>query len=67
MLFTIVQYDSAGKEVGLDEVLGFTGDSYWSWSPMRLLIHTAPDAAFLRYRFGLVSSREEYLDVDALQ
>jgi hypothetical protein len=65
--FTIIEYDSAGNQVGENEVLGYAGDSYWSWSPMRVLLHTAPNAAFLRYRFGLVSSREKYLDVDALQ
>jgi hypothetical protein len=65
--FTIIQYDRDGATVGLNEVLGVAGDSRWSWEPKRLLIQAAPNAAFLRYRFGLMSSHEKYLDVDALQ
>jgi hypothetical protein len=65
--FTVVQLDASGAQVGESEVLGFAGDSYWTWQPMRVLLHAAPNAAFIRYRFGLISPREKYLDVDALQ
>ncbi len=64
--FTVIQFDSAGGVVGEDEVLGVAGDSLWTWEPKRLLIYTAPNAAFVRYRFGLISPHEKYLDVDYL-
>jgi hypothetical protein len=65
--FSIIQFDRDGAVVGFNEVLGVAGDSRWSWEPKRLLIQTVPNAAFLRYRFGLISPHEKYLDVDALR
>jgi hypothetical protein len=36
------------------------------WDAKSVLIHTLPNTAFLRYRFGLIAAGEEYLDVDAV-
>ncbi len=65
-IFSVIQYDGAGNLVGFDEVRGLRGDSFWTWEPKRMLIHTAPNAAFIRYRFGLSSKSEKYLDIDAV-
>ncbi len=65
--FSVIQFDNSGNQVGFDNIRGLRGDSFWTWVAKRLLIHTAPDAAFLRYRFGLSSMSERYLDVDAVR
>lgn len=65
--FSVIQFDNTGAVVGFDEVPGLCGESFWTWEPKWLLIHTAPNAAFLQYRFGLSSSQEKYLDIDALR
>lgn len=65
--FSVIQYDAAGHEVGLDEVEGSKADSYWTWTPRGVLIQTTPTAASIRVRFGLASSSESYLDVDAVR
>jgi hypothetical protein len=65
--FSVIQFDNTGAVVGFDEIRGLRGESYWTWVPKGLLIHTAPNAAFLRYRFGLISNQEKYLDIDAVR
>ena len=63
----MIQFDNTGATVGLDEVRGLRGESFWTWEPKWLLIHTAPNAAYLRYRFGLKSNQEKYLDIDTVR
>ena len=65
--FTVLQYDAAGNEIAINELDGIAGDNYWTWKRKALSIHTHPDAASIRIRFGLISSTESYLDVDALK
>jgi hypothetical protein len=64
--FTVVQYDSQGKEVEIKETVGTKGDNFWTWQPQRLLFHTTPATSSIRIRFGLAAVDESYLDIDAL-
>ena len=64
--YTVIQFDSGGNELGLNETRGIAGDDFWTWQPKRLLLHTTPNAAFIRIRFGLIAASESYLDVDAV-
>jgi hypothetical protein len=62
--FSIIQLDGAGNETGFDELALGHGDSLWKWQLKRIAIRTKPDTAFVRVRFGLISSGQSYLDVD---
>ncbi len=64
--FTVIQSDSSGNTVGLNETRGVQGDNFWTWQSKKLLFHTAPNAAVIRIRFGLIATTESYLDVDAV-
>ncbi len=66
VFFTVIQSDSGGNTVGLVETRGVRGDNVWTWKPTGLLFHTAPKAAVIRIRFGLIAASESYLDVDAV-
>ena len=46
--FTLLQYDSAGKEIAINQVDGIAGNKYWTWTPKAPCIHTFPDAATIR-------------------
>ena len=65
--FSVIQFDEAGNQVGYDEVRGNAGDNYWTWIPKVLRIGTTSNTTSIRIRFGLVSSTETYLDVDAVR
>jgi len=65
--FTVLQYDADGNEIAINELDGIAGDNYWTWKQKTHSIYTRPDAATIRIRFGLISSTESYLDVDALK
>lgn len=62
--FAVYQYDSAGNFIAYEEATGLTGDNTWEWQPKGLMLTTAGNAASVRIRFGLISSTENYLDVD---
>jgi hypothetical protein len=64
--FTVLQFYSAGAIIAQDEVPARKGDSHWTWDAKSVLIRTLSNAAFLRYRFGLIAAGEKYLDVDAV-
>ncbi len=64
--FTVIQSDSNGNTVGLEETMGVQGDNFWTWQPRRLLFHTTPNAAVIRIRFGLIASTESVVDIDAV-
>jgi hypothetical protein len=64
--FTVLQYDSAGHEVDLWQVVGGPGDNYWQWVPEQIMFKAAPTAASIRIRFGLNAATESYLDVDSI-
>lgn len=66
-LFTVFQYDAAGREIGREGIEGRVGANFWQWQPRSVMITTASDAAFIRIRFGLVCATENYLDVDAVK
>jgi hypothetical protein len=36
----------------------------WTWQRKGLVVHTAPDAASIRIRIGLIAATESHLDVD---
>jgi hypothetical protein len=65
--FSIIQFDAADNPVGFDEVRGSSEDNQWTWVPKALPIRTTANTASIRIRFGLVSSTENYLDVDAVR
>ena len=65
--FTVLQFDSAGNEIAINELDGIAGDNHWAWKRKALSIYTHPDATTIRIRLGLISSAESYLDVDALK
>jgi hypothetical protein len=65
--FTVLQYDSAGKEIALDELCGTPADNRWTWKEEAIYMRTLPNAAWIRIRFGLSATVEAYLDVDALK
>ena len=62
--FTVLQYDAAGAEVGLTEVVVRAGESRWNWRRKGLFVWTQPDAVSIRVRFGLATAAESYLDID---
>jgi hypothetical protein len=64
--FSVLQYDGAGREIGIDEMRASTNESFWTWLPRRLVIRTKPEAASIRIRFGLASATDAYLDVDVV-
>jgi hypothetical protein len=66
-VFTVLQYDADGNEIAINELDGTAGDNFWTWALKAMCIRTRPDAAAVRIRFGLIASRELYLDVDAIQ
>lgn len=65
--FSATQYDTLGNPLDFDEVEGVAGDNHWTWVSKELLIYPARGATSVRIRFGLISSEESYLDVDAVQ
>jgi hypothetical protein len=66
VFLTVLQYDAAGREVGIDEVQGGR-DNAWRWRSKRVVVRARGDAASLRIRVGLKAGSETYLDVDALE
>jgi hypothetical protein len=65
--FSIIQFDDSDNPVGFDELRGSSEDNHWTWVPKALPIRTTANTASIRIRFGLVSSTENYLDVDAVR
>jgi hypothetical protein len=67
VFFTVLQFDVSGNVVGFNEVSGVPIENFWLWKAKRLLILTAPTAASVEIRYGLMTAGEGYLDVDAVQ
>ena len=65
--FSAIQFDAAGNPVGFNEVGGNSEDNQWTWRPKALPIRTTSNATSVRIRFGLVSTSETYLDIDAVR
>ncbi len=65
--FTVLQYDTAGNEIAINELDGLAQENHWTWKEKPIWIHTLPTAASLRIRFGLMSTIEAYVDIDALR
>lgn len=65
--FSVIHLDGAGNGIGFSEVAGFSGDNFWDWKQKQLGFRTTPNTAAIRVRFGLVSARASFLDVDAVQ
>ncbi len=65
--FTVLQYDSAGNEIAINELDGVAGDNFWTWKSKALCIRTLTNAVTIRIRFGLTAAEEAYLDVDAIR
>ena len=64
--FTMIQSDSAGNTVDLNEVEGSRVDNSGVWVPKGMLMRTKPTAVSMRIRIGLASATETSLDVDTM-
>ncbi|MBI3941328.1 MAG: hypothetical protein HY315_10890 [Acidobacteria bacterium] len=64
--FSVFRYNGGDDLIRSEEVTGSPGDNYWDWCLKSLRFTTDKNATAVRIRFGLVSSAENYLDVDSV-
>jgi hypothetical protein len=64
--FSVLQYDAAGNEIGINELDGNAADNRWTWKQKAMFVRTTSSTRSIRVRFGLVASREAYADFDDL-
>ena len=65
--FSVIQFDSAGNEVGFNEITGLPGDNSWNWQLGSIGVRTSTRSASLKIRFGLIATGDSYLDVDSVR